>query len=261
MQDSMQIFLALLLAHLLGDFVVQRRAIIDAKRAGAWWALAERGAWHLVCLVAAWWLFAPGGVGAGPIALAFAVVVSGHLLTDLLNHRLSGDRAVTAFLLDQAAHLALLLAVAWWLAGWPDWFQALADAWRPHADSLGWLAVAYLVVVVMFGWLNRLALQSLLPGPDGDDGDGVSGERAGLARAGLYIGWLERFLMFSAVLINAWSVLGLVLAAKSVFRFDSIRNRREHTEYFVIGTLLSVSEVMAVGLGFRWLSSTLTGGI
>jgi hypothetical protein len=66
--------------------------------------------------------------------------------------------------------------------------------------------------------------------------------------------------MFSAVLIDAWSVLGLVLAAKSVFRFDSIRKRREHAEYFVIGTLLSVSEVVAVGLALRWFAPELTGG-
>lgn len=257
MQDSMQVFLALLLAHLLGDFVFQRRAVIDAKRTHAWRAFAEHGAWHLVCLVAAWLLFAPVGIAAAPVALAFAIIVAGHLLLDWIKSRLGDRRATTAFLMDQAAHIALLLAVGWWLAGRPDWFQALADAWQPHADSLGWLAVAYLMVVVAFGWLNRLALRSLLPGPDDDS----AGERAGLARAGLYIGWLERFLMFSAVLIDAWSVLGLVLAAKSVFRFDSIRNCREHTEYFVIGTLLSVSEVMAVGLGIRWLSSNLIGGI
>lgn len=42
--------------------------------------------------------------------------------------------------------------------------------------------------------------------------------------------------------------VGLVLAAKSVFRFDDIRQGRRAAEYFLIGTLLSVSEAVLVGL-------------
>lgn len=248
----MQELLALVIAHLVGDFVVQRKAVIDGKRRGQWPAMLEHGAWHLACLVVAWLLFAPTGIAAWQVALVFAGIVVLHLLTDRAKYMLPDHRALLAFVLDQAAHLAVLVLAAWWLAGRPDWLQAIAGFWRPASAALGWLAVSYLVVVVVFGWLNRLALQSLLPETDGAD--------TGLARAGLYIGWLERFIMFSAVLIQAWSVLGLVLAAKSVFRFDSIRKRREHAEYFVIGTLLSVSEVVAVGLALRWLAPELMGG-
>jgi hypothetical protein len=249
----MQILLALLIAHLAGDFVLQRRAVIDGKREGRMRAFAEHGAWHLACLLIAWWLFAPAGVAPVAIVIAFAAVVLLHLLTDLASYRLAGGGTLTAFLLDQVAHILVLLLAAWWLAGRPDWLAAIAAWWRPNALLLASLLASYLVVVVAFGWINRLMLQSLLP--ESDEG------QEGLARAGLYIGWLERFLMFSAVLIGAWSVLGLVLAAKSVFRFDSIRNQREHAEYFVIGTLLSVSEVVAIGLALKWFAPELTGGL
>lgn len=252
----MQVLLALVIAHLVGDFVVQRKAVIDGKCAGRSWAFAEHGAWHLACLVVAWLLFAPAGIAAWQLAIAFGGIVVLHLLTDFAKYRWMADRALPAFVVDQAIHLAVLAVAAWWLAGRPDWWQAIEAFWQPLAFRAGWLAVAYLVVVVVFGWLNRLLLQSLLPEPDEESEQ----QRLGLARAGLYIGWLERFLMFSAVLIDAWSVLGLVLAAKSVFRFDSIRHRRRHTEYFVIGTLLSVSEVVAVGLALRWLMPDITGG-
>lgn len=249
----MQVLLALLIAHLAGDFVFQRRAVIDGKREGRWTALLEHGAWHLGCLGVAWLLFAPSGVSPGAIAVAFLAIVVLHLLTDLAKYRMPGAGTLTIFLLDQLVHVIVLVFAAWWLAGRPDWPTGIADWWRPNANLFATLLASYLLVVVAFGWINRLALQSLLP--ESDDSE------AGLARAGLYIGWLERFLMFSAVLIGAWSVLGLVLAAKSVFRFDSIRNQREHAEYFVIGTLLSVSEVVAVGLALRWLPPNLTGGI
>ncbi len=249
----MQVLLALVVAHLVGDFVVQRKAVIDGKRAGRPAALIEHGAWHAACLVIAWLLFAPAGIATWQVASAFGGIVLLHLLTDLAKYRLPLDRPLIVFWLDQAAHLLVLGLAAWWLTGRPDWWQAGVAAWQSVATGIGWLLVSYLVVVVVFGWVNRLALQSLLPEPDEAE--------VGLERAGLYIGWLERFLMFSAVLVGAWSVLGLVLAAKSVFRFDSIRNRREHAEYFVIGTLLSVSEVVAAGLALRSFMPDITGGI
>lgn len=250
----MQILLALVIAHLVGDFVVQRKAVIDGKRAGRFPALIEHGAWHLACLVVAWLLFAPAGIAAWPVALAFAAIVASHLLVDWLKYRLGGNHELIAFVLDQAVHLAILVLAAWWLAGRPDWLAATHGFWQMSAAGIGWILVSYLVVVVACGWLNRLVLASLLP-----EGEGGGN---GLARAGLYIGWLERFLMFSAFLAQAWAAIGLVLAAKSVFRFDSVREQREHAEYFVIGTLLSVSEVVAFGLVYRWLApAVLTGGL
>jgi len=249
----MQILLALVIAHLFGDFVCQRKAVIEGKREGRWSAFFEHGAWHLACLLLAWLLFAPSGVVVWRVALVFGAVAGAHLLIDLSKHRLEARRPLTVFVLDQLAHLLVLMLAAWWLAGRPDWAVAVSAAWQPVSAEFGWLLTSYLMVVVVFGWINRLALQSLLPGSDDHE--------MGLARAGLYIGWLERFVMFSAVLIGAWSVLGLVLAAKSVFRFDSIRHQREHAEYFVIGTLLSVSEVVAVGLLLRWLAPEITGVI
>lgn len=250
----MQVLLALVIAHLVGDFVVQRRAVIDGKRAGHVPALLEHGAWHLVSLAVAWLLFAPAGLAAGSVALAFAVIVVSHLLVDWLKYRLGGSHELIAFMLDQAVHLAIVVVAAWWLAGRPDWIAAINEFWRMSAGTIGWILVSYLVVVVACGWLNRLVLVSLLP-----EGDGSP---EGLARAGLYIGWLERFLMFSAFLAQAWAAIGLVLAAKSVFRFDSVRRQREHAEYFVIGTLLSVSEVVAFGLGYNWVvSAVLKGGL
>lgn len=250
----MQIFLALLLAHLVGDFVVQRKAIIEGKREGRAVALLEHGGWHLACLILAWLLFAPSGLAPGMVAAAFAAIVALHLGVDWLKYRLGGNHRLLAFVIDQAIHLAVLALAAWWLAGRPDWLASMAGVWRLSAGLVGWMLVAYLVVVVVCGWFNRLLLASLLP--DGDEaGDG-------LVRAGLYIGWLERFLMFSAFLAQAWAAIGLVLAAKSVFRFDSMREQRTHAEYFVIGTLLSTSEVVAFGLFFQWLApGFLLGGL
>ncbi len=65
-------FLALLIAHLLADFVFQRRAVIAGKRDGNWGAWTEHGLVHLLCLVAAWLLFSPLPLLDGRVGIAFA---------------------------------------------------------------------------------------------------------------------------------------------------------------------------------------------
>ena len=67
-----------------------------------------------------------------------------------------------------------------------------------------------------------------------------------LARAGLYIGWLERALLYGFVVAGAPSAVALVVAAKSIARFPSF-SKEKFAEYFLIGTLASV--VVAVGAG------------
>lgn len=79
-------------------------------------------------------------------------------------------------------------------------------------------------------------------------------------RAGMWIGRLERFLILTAVLIGSPAGVGLVLAAKSIFRFEGGRQGRAQTEYFLIGTLLSVSEAVLIGLITRFLLGILLPG-
>lgn len=69
--------------------------------------------------------------------------------------------------------------------------------------------------------------------------------------AGLYIGWLERFLVLTAVVIGSPEAAGLVAAAKSIFRFEDMKQGRAFAEYFLLGTFLSVSEALAAGLFLR----------
>lgn len=59
--------------------------------------------------------------------------------------------------------------------------------------------------------------------------------------AGKYIGILERLFIFFFVLMNFWEGIGFLLAAKSIFRFGDLKESKDVrlTEYILIGTLLS----------------------
>lgn len=74
-----------------------------------------------------------------------------------------------------------------------------------------------------------------------------------LPEAGKYIGMLERLFVFGFIILNQWPALGLLIAAKSVFRFSDLTKAKDRklTEYILIGTLLSFGLAMVIGLGYK----------
>jgi len=70
-----------------------------------------------------------------------------------------------------------------------------------------------------------------------------------LAKAGRYIGVLERLFFFAFVVTNLWEALGFFLAAKSVFRFGDLTSSKDRklTEYILIETLLSFGITIFLG--------------
>jgi hypothetical protein len=71
-----------------------------------------------------------------------------------------------------------------------------------------------------------------------------------LNNAGKYIGMLERVFVFVFVIIGKWEGVGFLLAAKSVFRFGDLKESKDRklTEYILIGTLLSFGIAIAVAM-------------
>ena len=68
-----------------------------------------------------------------------------------------------------------------------------------------------------------------------------------LENAGMYIGWLERFVVLTSLVLQSPATVGLILTAKSIARYPELKSVR-FAEYFLIGTLLSVSLGILGGL-------------
>lgn len=310
--QAILIFLAFLAAHVLADFVLQRDEVIAGKRSGDLLAFIEHGLVHLLLLLLSLLIFAPSyvlGITAWWLLLLLAI---SHAAIDWIKEHTGPDGAAWtgawAFVLDQFAHVLVLLSAALILTDTPG--QLLWSLWAQHSVLIATLTVAYLLVIPGAGHFNRLLLQPLAeqlepvsaahdehdrdtnaqPGSTRSDAvshsvmasvdDRTASDRSvndlpvidlpamdlpvidlpvidlpviDLPRAGRYIGWLERFLILTAVLLQAPTAVGLVLAAKSVFRFGEISRNRQAAEYFLIGTLISVSEAVLVGLLVHWL--------
>ncbi len=82
---------------------------------------------------------------------------------------------------------------------------------------------------------------------------GISTGSKGLKNAGKWIGIMERLLIFTFIVINEFSAIGFLLAAKSVFRFGDLKDTSDHkkTEYIIIGTFMSFSIAIAIGLYYK----------
>ncbi len=76
-----------------------------------------------------------------------------------------------------------------------------------------------------------------------------------LKDAGKWIGIIERILILTFIIIGEFEIIGFLLAAKSVFRFGDLKDNedRKRTEYILIGTLISFSFSIFIGLFIKML--------
>jgi len=105
------------------------------------------------------------------------------------------------------------------------------------------LATLTLMATVVSSIIMRVLLQNW-------DKDIDKENNKSLQSAGKFIGILERLLVFTFVILNQWSAIGLLIAAKSAFRFGDLSEakNRKLTEYMLIGTLLSFGLAMVFGI-------------
>lgn len=228
----MVLFFKLLLAHLLGDFILQPKTWVEhkeRKKLKSGYLYVHFGI-HGVLL----YLFTHSW------SITF-IVLGSHVLIDIV--KLFAQKSTNGrcwFFLDQFLHLAVIAAVVIWLEGFA--FGTLFD-WisenLPIITSIVFLTVPASVVI-------KKAISRWDPDPGNDSPDS-------LEKAGMYIGILERLFVFTFVMSGQWNAVGFLIAAKSVFRFGDLKEShdRKLTEYILIGTLMSVGIASIVGAVIR----------
>lgn len=67
------------------------------------------------------------------------------------------------------------------------------------------------------------------------------------------IGWSERFLIVTFVLVGDTGAIGFIVVAKTTLRFGQSREDPAFAEYVLCGTLVSFSIALAIGLFIQQL--------
>lgn len=241
METNILLLLQLLIPHILTDFVLQPTGWIKHKR-------KYKGKSYVLILHA---------LLAGILTLIFlqnlslwyiALFISvTHYLIDLW--KLSSNKDNLAyFLLDQLFHLLIILAA--WLYLTNNFDRVVPTILNIiNSEKILIILTSYLLVIFPAGFLIGKATQRWQREIESDF------KKNSLDAAGRYIGIFERVLVLTFILLNDYSAIGFLIAAKSILRFSdkSESGARKQTEYVLIGTLLSFAITILLGILARYL--------
>ena len=236
------IFWKILLAHALADFVFQPNSMAENK--GKITALLV----HVLIFFLLSVLFLLPGVSY-EVVVALACLAVFHGFIDYLKYLIqkgAGRSHWLYFLGDQALHVAGIGVVISFLErGRPQGWVNVLSAWWSE-PSLFLFVSLFVVIVFGGGFFTAVLCKGFL-------GRLTQEKRPGIERAGRYIGILERSLVLTAVLFGKMEFIGYIFAAKSIARYPEMKDGSHFAEYYLIGTLTSISIAFFGGLLLKYL--------
>lgn len=227
-----ELALKLIIAHVLGDFVLQPDRWVRDKRQKK----HKSGFlyYHLLIHLLTTCVLLQFKTSYWPIIVT---IVLSHFLIDLIKLNLDESKhGKLYFILDQIAHLIVIGILVYIYEPYRLNFKVL------YSNQSLVLILAILCVTYVSSIFMKLIMSNwILKEDDSKDS---------LKHAGKYIGILERLFVFSFIVLNQWSAIGLLIAAKSVFRFGDLSRAKDRklTEYILIGTLLSFGIALFIGI-------------
>lgn len=233
----MLLFLKILLTHILGDFVFQPEKWVKnkekkkVKSLELYFHIGVHATLLLLILqfnLKEYWL-------------AFILIILSHYVIDVLKLYLQKKKTKRIwFTVDQVLHITMLVFVSFLYTDFSISIENLIT--EKHLLLL----IAIFMITSVSAIVIKIIITQWNPESKKENDDS-------LAKAGRYIGILERLFVFIFVITNHWEAIGFLLAAKSVFRFGDLTSSKDRklTEYILIGTLLSFG--FAIFLGVLYL--------
>ncbi|UKJ06014.1 DUF3307 domain-containing protein [Solitalea lacus] len=237
------ILVRLLIAHLLVDFVFQPKKWVQHKQS----IKASTGFLYLhgflSGLISVLLLVTLGG----KVVTAGIILAISHTLIDYWKVR-QHKYSLSIFLIDQLLHLVVILIVWLWLIkGWGLFINIIIQQLSNFKIIL--ILAAYLMVIWPLGIIINIATKHWR--------EKINDDLASLENAGKWIGIFERIMVLTFLLMQQFEGIGFLIAAKSILRYsdqDTDKNKaRKQTEYVLIGTLISFSLSILIGVAINLL--------
>ena len=230
--ESVIILVKLLCAHLCSDFIFQTDDINSEKRKPGMRGIAYQLLHSTIHATAAYLFVAELFCWFIPVTIFVT-----HFVIDMVKCKMS-ESSLCTFLIDQFCHISVIAVLWFTLFG-----CSIEQTWFENVCSMKvWtIAMAYILMLKPSSVLLGLFLNKWNP---------ASSNTQSLPNAGQWIGYIERVLILTFVLIGSFEGIGFLLAAKSVFRFGDLNKTREirTTEYVLIGTLASFAIATFTGI-------------
>ncbi len=231
----MILFTKLFLAHIIGDFLLQpKRWVIqkEAKKAASGFLYLHILIHFLLIILLLW------NIEYWKIALIIAL---SHYVIDLLKiyvMPLFKNKSIP-FFIDQFLHIVVLYICAY--------YSNLLEHTITLIQQIDW---PLLTAIVFVTYPAAIVMRILLEGMSNQ----INLDHKSLPNAGKYIGIIERLFVLIFIIMGRWEAIGLLITAKSVFRFNDLKesNSRKLTEYILIGTLLSFGIAILTGIIYNY---------
>lgn len=240
----LSILLQFLLAHVLGDFVLQPKSLVEKRKVHIQYLLLHV-AIHTIALLL---------VFAQTLTIhwqGILFIVATHLAIDSLKiwyEQKWPTKPFRAFVIDQLLHLLMIGIVM--IFYYPAYFQQV-ELWSPTnlLYLLTLLVLLFVTPIIMRVFFSRWDQEQAFTGKKMET----------LLDAGLLIGILERLMIVIFVQLNFLSGIGFLLAAKSIFRFGDLTNAKntKFTEYILLGTFLSFGIAILLGVLLKFTRAAL----
>lgn len=231
--EAFIILVKLICAHLCSDFIFQTDSISVGKHQSG---IKGIGYQLIHCAIHAF--FAYLFVAQWSFWQIPMFVFVSHFIIDMIKYRWFNKKSLTIFLTDQLCHIAVIVSL-WYIL----FNKGIGFEWIENASSINtWgILMAYILMLKPSSIFLSLFLDKWTP---------ASPNTQSLPNAGQWIGYIERILILTFVLIGSFEGVGFLLAAKSVFRFGELNKAKEirTTEYVLIGTLASFTIAILAGI-------------
>lgn len=228
----MRILLIFIVAHLVGDFLLQTKALINRKRAREPQAFLEHALIHLVLAVML--LVLIGSFSQSSFLLSVFIALS-HGLVDYWGYPLreKGLQSRTlGLLLDQLIHLGIIFLLGYRLA---PYYTHSAVYTHSVVDQLLGILISLLLSIRVAGIIIGSILEDFRareknPIHYGGDNPAI----------GRYIGYLERGMILYFLYSGSPASIALLATFKTIARYKKLEEQ-SFAEYYLLGTMLSLS--------------------
>lgn len=235
----------LLLAHCFGDFYAQWNKMAQGKVKTYAWTLLH-SFFYTVCVFAT--VFLTLQLTYAGLLLAGFVSLS-HFVVDTIKYFVvkklqNGKSQAYAFFIDQILHMLMIVMGAWIFK---DQLHVREFFLNPLVGSTYprlFVATATMLLMKPCGFMIGNGLKILSKKND----EGVSSKP--LLGNGAVIGYLERIVILFLMMQGSYAGITFVTAVKALGRYSEIKNDEDKSEYFIVGTLMSVASAILVAICF-----------
>ena len=229
------VLVKLFAAHLICDFVLQTDAFCEQKNKLSGKGIAFQLIHALLHAIAAYFF-----VAQWSLWWIAAVVFCSHLVIDIVKSLLKRPDSMALFLIDQLLHISILALLSYYIA-------LVGQIVGCERFSIWVIASGCLVLlkptsIIISQFFNNKKWN-------------LAADDMSLPMAGRWIGYFERILVLTFILLGSYDAIGFLMAAKSIFRFGELKEKSEikRTEYVLLGTLMSFTIAVIVALGVKSL--------